>query len=590
VLKKGHDAGFNGGVNLGYNQGFYGRTNDVVSFNYRQHHSNLFGNFGYSLDQNYSNGRFSRYFSNPDGSLNSSTLQTSDYHYRSNGWNGRLGMDFFVSPQTTLGFMVNGSARPKTDLLTYSNRQLDSTGALDSSAQGYTSGSYTWRNLAVNGNAAHSFKRSGARLTADLDWVGFYSRGDQNSPLNDYLPDGSLAGGQDRLFLSPGTVDIYSAKTDYVLPLRGQAEFSAGLKTSQVHTDNQLDWFDADSGKAVPDYGQSNHFAYTETIDAGYASLRKQGKRWGLQVGLRAENTHSSGHQFLNPAVPDSAFHFQYTNLFPSAYLACKLDSSGHQTLVLSATRKIRRPGYPQLNPFLFYQDQYTYTAGNPTLKPYYVDYVELKYMYKQNLGLTAGYWQGNNEIQSLTQAVGEVFITRPQNYIRNRAFSLVPFVAVDPARWWSFRLNAVFLFQRNTGSAGEVTVNQNANIHEVEVSNEFRISDGWSAELDGFFPGKQTFAQSQSDKALYNISVGIRRSILHGQGTLNLTFNDLLGTFSKSVSQTIDVPQVTAFTMRATDARRIGVAFSYRFGKSANARKVRHDQGGAEDEQDRTK
>ena len=585
VLKKIHNAGFNGGVNTAYNQGLYGRSTDALNFNYRRPTTNLFGNIGYSLDQNYIDQTFDRNFYSP----RSATTQTSSYHYRSDGWNARLGMDYFPSAQTTLGFMLNGATRPKTDLLTYSNTQFDASGAPDSSGQGLTSGRYAWRNLALNANAAHTFKATKAKLTADLDYVRFHAENYQHAPISVILPDGSMESSADRVFRYPGDTYIYSAKADLTLPVSAKAEFDAGVKSSYVITDNQFNWFDVTGGTPIENYSRSNDFRYRENIDAAYVQYKKQWARWGIQAGLRAENTRSAGHQLPNPVIPDSSFKRTYANLFPSVFLSYKPDTGGNQLFVLSYTKRIRRPGYQQLNPFLFYQDQYTYNAGNTGLQSYTAHYIELKYAYKQYFGVKAGYWYGANEAQPLIQAYGEVLITRPQNYILNRAWSLVPFVDLRPAKWWNLHFNAVLIYLLNNGSAPGVTIDQRTNVHEFETSNELKLADSWSAELDGFFPGKQTFAQTQSEKAPVNISGGIRKSILHGQGTLNLTFNDLFHTFYRGASRTIDIAQVTAYSTRETDTRRTGIAFSYHFGKAANARKVHHDNGGAEDEQSRT-
>jgi hypothetical protein len=130
------------------------------------------------------------------------------------------------------------------------------------------------------------------------------------------------------------------------------------------------------------------------------------------------------------------------------------------------------------------------------------------------------------------------------------------------------------------------VTINQKTNVHEIETSNELKLSNSWSAELDGFFPGKQTFAQTKGDKAGYNISGGIRKSLFRGLGTVSFTINDLFHTLT-SAYQTIGISKVAAFSGRETDTRRIGIAFTYRFGKAANARK-RNTTGGAEDEKGR--
>ena len=587
ILKKNRAAGFNGAINIGYNQGVYGRSNDAFNINYRTPKFNLFSNLSYSLDQNYSKETFSRYFYNHGGSLNSAALQNSYYKYRAAGWNGRLGMDFFTGAKTTLGFMLTGSTRPRTDLLSYTDSQLNGNMLLDSVGKGYTGGNYRARNSGINLNMLHKFDNKGTQLAADADYLHFYADGDQLSPLAVYLADGSLSGEQRQEFLLPSEIDIYSGKADFTHPFAGKGEFDAGIKSSYVTTDNQLDWFNGDGTVFIPDYNKTNHFRYAENIDAAYVNLKKEWRRWGIQAGMRIENTNASGRQFSNPAIPDSSFIKTYTHLFPSVYLSYKLDSTGHNTLVLSFNERIRRPGYQQLNPFRFYHDQYTYTSGNPNLLPYYDRYYELKYSYRQYIGITAGYWAGNNESQPLTQAAGNIFITSPYNFINNRTYSLIPYFSLDPVPWWTFRLNAVLLYMLNNGSAAGVIIRQKANVHEIEIANELRLGHDWSAEADGFFPGKQSFGQSQGDKAGYNISGGLRKSILKGQGSISLNVNDLFNTFNFG-TQTIGINRVSAFSTRQTDTRWVGVAFSYRFGKAANARK-RNTNGSAEDEKGRT-
>lgn len=561
---------------MGYNQGVYGRSNDALNINFRTPKFNLYSNLSYSLDQNFSRETFSRYFFNPDGSLNSAALQDSYYKYQANGWNGRLGMDYFAGPKTTIGFMLTSNTRPRTDLLNYTNNQYGAGMQLDSVGRGYTSGSYQAQNGGINLNMLHKFDQAGTALTADLDYLHFYNDGDQNAYSN-----------QQYRFLLPSNINIESGKADYTHPLGGKGEFDAGIKSSYVTTDNQLQWFDQGAAGFTPDYGKTNHFRYSENINAAYVNLRKEWARWGVQAGLRIENTNASGHQFNNPAIPDSSFTKRYTHMFPSVYLSHKLDSAGANTLVLSYNERIRRPGYQQLNPFLFYHDQYTYTSGNPNLVPYYNRYFELKYSYKQYIGISGGYSIGNNESQSLTTSSGDVFITRPFNFINNQTYSLIPYFSLDPTRWWTFRINAVLLYMLNNGSADGIVIQQKANVHEIETTNELQFGHDWSAELDGFFPGKQTFGQSQGDKAGYNISGGIRKSILNGQGSISLNVNDLFNTLNFG-TQTIGINQVSAFSTRATDSRRVGLAFTYRFGKAVNARK-RNDNGSAEDEKGRT-
>lgn len=103
VLKKNLAGGFNGTVNLGYNQGVYARSNEALNINYRTGRFNIFSSSSYSLDQNFNTQAFNRYYYHSDGSPDKKIFQNSFSRYRSDGWNIRTGMDYFVSAKTTLG-------------------------------------------------------------------------------------------------------------------------------------------------------------------------------------------------------------------------------------------------------------------------------------------------------------------------------------------------------------------------------------------------------------------------------------------------------------------------------------------------------
>jgi hypothetical protein len=423
-------------------------------------------------------------------------------------------------------------------------------------------------------------------LTANLDLLNYNSGSNQLSPAAIYLPDGDLYSYQQRMFIFPSDIRIYAGKVDYTHPLARKAEFNAGIKSSYVTTDIQSGWFNQSGNETLPDYKKSNHFRYTENINSLYINLKKEWKRWALQGGLRMENTLAQGHQFSNPAIADSSFTKRYTSLFPSLYLLYKLDSSGHNTLVVSYSKRIRRPSYQQLNPFLFFQDQYSYNAGNPGLTVVFNHFVELRYSYKQYFGVTILYGGGNAEINPLTQASGNIFITRPQNYIDNRMAGIIPYMSFAPVPWWTLNLNAVLLYQSNKGSAGGINIDQKTDVHEIETSNQFKLSKSWGAELNGFFPGRQSFGQSRTESA-YNISAGVQKKIFRDQGTIRLQVNDIFHSLNRR-SQTTGIEQVAAFNTRQTDTRYVGLSFTWRFGKTANARK-RNDNGSAEEEKGRT-
>ncbi len=584
-LKKNRTAGFNGNVSLGYTQWFYARSNNALNFNYRAKKFNIFANLGYSRDANYTNDNGTRNFYYNNGALTSTIRLSSRYVYSSNSWNGRAGMDYFASPNTILGFVLIAGTQPKADLLTNTERQYNATGQLDSTSRGTTSGTYHWKSIGTNFNFQHKFDNSGQQLNVNMDYIRYHSDGNQLWPNYNYNPSDNLTSAGTISDQTPSDINIYATKMDYSLPLTGKAQLDAGLKSSLVNTNNQNNWFNQTGTGFVPDFGNTNHFIYKENINAVYISAKKEWQRWGIQAGLRMENTNAKGHQIGNSVVSDSSFTKSYTSLFPAFFFSHKLDSLGDNTLVLSYSIRVRRPNYQQLDPFLSYQNPYTYTAGNPYLNPHYNHILQLKYAYKQYFGISLAYLHINNIIYNTTQNIANVFITRPENFGTNNSINFNAYSNITILKNWDLNVNVLVYHLSNKGNAYGQLIDETHTTGEIEFSNQFRFSHGWSAELNYFYHGPGNGGQSTST-SIWTSSAGIQKKILKGNGTIRLKANDIFYSL-KNKFTLISSSSIYIHTSES-DTRLISLSFSYRFGKDANARK-RNDNGSAEDEKGRT-
>ncbi len=586
ILKKNKTAGFNGNAATGYTQGIYARKNASLNLNYRNRNMNVFGNASVSADKTYSLDDTKRFFYKADHSPDYAVFVNNRLVNTTRSWNGRIGMDYFLSPKTTFGLMLTGNTRPKTDDLSYTGNQFNGLGNLDTANSGNTTTQTYWRNAGINLNMQHKFDSSGKTLSIDVDHIAYSTDASQDVRNDSYTPAGVLKNTNRILMQLPADVQIYTAKADFTMPLRKSGRLDAGFKTSYVQNNNKVNWFNRFSGMDVPDYARSNHFIYKETMNAGYVNLVRDWSRLSFQVGLRIENSNATGNQVGNPVVPDSSFTRNFTNVFPTLFLLYKMDKKADHTLVLRYSTRTRRPGYQQLNPFIFYKDRYTYTAGNPSLLPEFSYNVGMEYRYKQYFGLTAGYAQETAMSYPITQAVGELLITRPQNIADRKTVVIIPNLTLNPLKWWNLNMHVLLLYFFDQGNINGIAM-PDSHINEFEVTNQLRFKKGWAAEISGFFPGKQTFGQSQN-QSIYRVGAGIQKYLLNNNATIRLKVDDLFGTARNSIGRMIAVNQVEVYNSRESDSRRIGISFSYRFGKDANARKRKHDKGGAEEESGR--
>jgi len=93
-------------------------------------------------------------------------------------------------------------------------------------------------------------------------------------------------------------------------------------------------------------------------------------KQWDLQAGLRGEYANRTF------SLTSQKYPYDYASLFPSAIASYNLDQQSQ--LKASYSRRVRRPGTQELNPFPTYFDADNVFLGNPNLSPEYTDAYEL--------------------------------------------------------------------------------------------------------------------------------------------------------------------------------------------------------------------
>jgi hypothetical protein len=211
---------------------------------------------------------------------------------------------------------------------------------------------------------------------------------------------------------------------------------------------------------------------------------------------------------------------------------------------------------------------------------------VELKYDYKSIFGVDLGYVHVKQLIQSIVQPSEDVFITRPENFGTNYSFNVVSYLSADVVKGWHVNASLIFFHLVNTGIASGQAIDNHINTGELELNNQFRFSKNWSAELGGLYATSHLSGQTKTGP-LGGLSAGVQKIILKDKGTLRISANDIFHTNIRHDNTTVAKQMVAVRTVKS-DTQRIGIAFSYRFGKDTNNRKRNHTTGGAAEEQGR--
>lgn len=472
------------------------------------------------------------------------------------------GADVALTKRQTLGGQVRGSYGT-------SDEQVSSesvTTAPDGQPTGRLAMSNPRRNfsrdVALNLNYRLALDTLGRELTADADWVQGATGGHQ-----DFLPltappagaPGALQGQQRSQEASD--VTIRALKADYVHPLPGHWRAEAGAKASWVTTRSSIAFErlgSADEWQLDPT--RTNTFQYDERIAASYVTLSTTLKKLELKAGLRGEHTHSVGE---SPTTGQRVAR-DYFQLFPTAFTSYQFGP--HDQLSLSAGRRISRPSYQSLNPFLNYTDAYTVMQGNPFLAPSLARSFELSYLHRGFQVLSLSYLLETNVVSEVAYQDDQTKITttRPMNLDQTLTLSLGSGGHIDLAKWWGMDNQVQVAYGEVRAQVADQQVLLRRWGAAVSSNHTFRLPRQYQLLVGGDYSGPSVNGL-YALRASGSVNLGLRKQLWQEKAVLSLKLSDLFytnGWFSSLHYQNINTDWVNRY-----DSRRLTVSFTYKLG-----------------------
>ncbi|NII27326.1 outer membrane beta-barrel protein [Pseudoflavitalea sp. X16] len=582
--KKLKQKGFNGNLSPGYMQGVYPKSFNSLNLNFRNNAFNYFANAGYNYSENFSDLLIQRHYVNDDGSPHSLFSQNSWIKRKNRSGSLRLGVDYTIDKFNAIGLVLNGNTNKGRSIINNKSYLYNAAGALDSLI---TADNMDERNSS-RGSAGlyyrRKYKQTGRELGIDLDYVYNESGAAQLYKNASYRADNTLKGKDDLTGRLPSYINIYSFKADYAHPLANGIKTEAGIKGSLIETNNLAEYYVTIENVTNPDYDKTNHFTYRENINAAYLNFSKEWKRFSMQVGLRGENTIMRGHQLGNAVKPDSAFKRDYINLFPTLYLSYKLDSASNNQLVFSYGKRIQRPNFGNLNPFVSPLDKFTYYVGNPFLQPTIAHKVELSHIYKNKITTTLNYEYYDGDINETIELQGYQYYSRPANVGKSQFLTLSVNASMEPAPWVTINWYGLAQYARFKAKLYTTNLDTSGMNYITNFNSQFRLGKGWSAELLGLYRADLLTTQFVLGD-FWTLSGGIQKKILNGKGSIKLTIQDMFYT-RLNYGIINNLQNAKGNYRNQGDTRVLGINFTYNFGKTFETR--RRSNSSAEQETQR--
>ena len=577
--KKSKSMGLNGTLTAGTGYGLTTKYNGGTTLNYRQGKINAFGNYNYANNGRINTLNLNRVVNYQDTITNFSQLNDWDNRRYSNSF--KTGVDVFINKNHTIGVLANGYFnRNKENSNSFTSRHNNFDQAEDIKIIGRNTEKY--QNVAYNLNYKGTLDTSGKELSVDLDYSDYKSNHDE---LRDNAYTATNLETRDRLFVknyAPSSIDVKSIKIDYTHPLNKTTKFEAGIKSSLVKTDNDLLLATLEGSTWVPDADYSNRFLYDENINAAYLNFSKEFKKFGVQFGVRAEQTFSKGNSITKNEIVER----DYIKLFPSLSLSHTVNKN-HQ-LGFSFSRRIDRPSYDDLNPFMNFLDEYTFQKGNPYLNPQFTSSFDISHTYKGSITTSLSYSHTVDVMTTVTEQEDETLKTFAieRNLDEQNVYALSVFAPIPVQKWWNINNNLQLFHMgfKSKSENGDLDAGQFAMTYNMDHS--FTLDKTFTAELSVQYQSPLQYGIFKIGSQVV-MNAGIRKSFLNNKMNLRLSMNDLFDSRSQHLSTNYQNMNLNFTEKGESQVGRL--TLSYRFGKN-EVKAARRRSTGLEDEANRMK
>ena len=364
---------------------------------------------------------------------------------------------------------------------------------------------------------------------------------------------------------------------DYVNPISETTKFETGIKAfyKNSYSENAAERATASQDNFSKDTTMSNQYVIDDMVNAAYVNYASQ-TFWKInyQAGLRFEQSYYKG------SITDKNQSFSYNypsspedimkSLFPGIYLSRKFDKN--QEWQVNFSRKIQRPNFFQLMPFVMFADRQNYRIGNPQLKPEFRNIAEINYNKTMTKGsyLASGYFR--YEEQPITDVAypslddPTVLVNTSVNgdnalrYGMEHTFKYTLFKAMDV----TFNANVFYIYIRGLVVPTEPPVKAEGFALNTKAVFSYRLPKSWTLQLNGNYESPRILLLGASIP-LYSADFSVNKTI-STKWNINATVSDIFN--SRRMGTHYETPYYIQDLSRRRESRFFRLSVSYMFGK----------------------
>jgi len=574
VLKKNTKPGYNGMINAGY--GFFNRYNGGGNINIKEGKLNigLSYNINSRMVETEGFNRRTNFLNDTEtGSFDQSNINFGGRTFQF----GRLNFDYQISNRSTLTLAQNiGGGNFRTDdeqtFLTYDGgKNLIESGFRTNDQENF------FRNYTTQVLWRQTYPKEGKEWTADLTYnIG---RNGTDALFNTMLKDanGVVKPSQPELQQNTGggKTNVATFQFDYTNPLSATSKLEWGVRSNYRLNSSDLNvkLYDYTTGQYEADTFLTNEYRVDDIVNAAYVTYSGMAKGWfNYQAGVRFEQTYLVAELVGKGQTFSYLYPNGFNNLgkafFPSLYLSRKI--SERQEAQINFSRKINRPGFRQITPFIFFADKQNYTIGNPALAPEFINLAEANYSQSFNKGSYLGSVYGRYTQDVITNFVyvlptdSSVLVSTFTNGNSQSSFGTEQTLKYNFTDKFEVTLNGNVFFTNISADVGGLNLNNSGVSWTAKINAIYKLPKQFNFQLNTDYEAPRIIPQGRTVPT-YSTDLTLSKDIKR-VWSLAISVQDVFNT--RRFGQFFDTPTFTQDFSRRRDTRFLRITASYRFGE----------------------
>ncbi len=579
VLKKNENFGTNGSFTLGGGVANKEKLNGSLNLNHHSDKVNYYGSYSASYDNKYQKVEMYRIQQIMGFKNESNTYSLRDPQLTFQ--NARLGLDYSLSSKTELGVLFEGRIRHwgKNDM---NDSEYRSNNSITSISNVHATGYDKWSHAMGNINLHHHF-REDELLDVNFDYLRYINQNPTYYKIKTASAGGEFESGEEIDIEKETPINFYVGKIDYSRQVNPKLKLESGIKSTFSDFINDVAVNHLNSGEWKVNEDMTNKNFLNENIIALYTSFNyKISDKTSIVGGLRYEYLNI----VLNSAFEKGIVDLHYGKLFPTLYFSQAITKNN--TLQLSYGRRIDRPTYNELAPFITFVSPEILFSGNENLLPAFSDLFKVDYQIK-SVTISISHTNTKDAISRFQPVISEdtnQLLYTSKNFESSKTTSAMLAFPMEINDWWNMRFNLNLVFLRLKSDYEGENIDRNTNSHNLNTIQSFELNKRFSAELAAFYNSPSVDGVTNR-KASGKVDIGIQMKFKNENSRLSFNVSDIFKT--NTWHWTTDIPELNIYVSSFIDfePRVARLTFTHNFG-STSIKSARKRSTGSEDERKR--